>query len=138
MTQSLAKLLFNTIGILAVILGVIGIFVPLLPTTPFLLLASACFLRGSTRMHGWLISAPMIGEILRNYEENRVVPVRAKIIAMVMMWPSIIFAAYKVGKWPLQLMLFLIAAAVTIYLLRLPSTIHSQRLFEDKSPDGKP
>lgn len=121
MTRSLAKLLFNVVGIIAVILGVIGIFVPLLPTTPFLLLASACFLRGSTRMHNWLISAPMIGNILRNYEQNRVVPVRAKIIAIVMMWPSIIFAAYRVEKWPLQVMLFLIAAAVTIYLLRLPS-----------------
>jgi uncharacterized protein len=121
MTRSLAKLLLNLIGIIAVILGVIGVFVPLLPTTPFLLLASACFLRGSTRMHNWLIGAPLIGQILRNYEENRVVPVRAKVIAMVMMWPSIIFAAYKVGRWPLQVMLFLIAAAVTIYLLRLPS-----------------
>jgi uncharacterized protein len=121
MTRSLTKFLLNTVGVIAVLLGIIGIFLPLLPTTPFLLLASACFVRGSTRLHRRLMEAPVIGKIIRDYEENRVVPVRAKVIAMALMWPSMAFAAYRVGKWPLQVLLFLIAAAVTFYLLRLPS-----------------
>jgi uncharacterized membrane protein YbaN (DUF454 family) len=106
MTRSITKLLLNTVGVIAVLLGIIGIFIPLLPTTPFLLLASACFMRGSTRLHRWLVDAPVIGKILRNYEENRVVPVRAKVIALALMWPSMAFAAYKVGKWPVQVSCF--------------------------------
>jgi uncharacterized membrane protein YbaN (DUF454 family) len=61
-----------------VALGAIGIFVPLLPTTPFLLLAAACFVRGSARVHRWLLSTRPFGPIIREWQARRTIPVRAK------------------------------------------------------------
>lgn len=109
------------IGTVALVLGVIGIFVPLLPTTPFLLLASACYLRGSKRMHEWLLSHGTLGAYIRAYEEGRGIPLRAKVLALAMMWPSIAYAAYRVGSIWVALAFFLVAGGVTIHLLRLPT-----------------
>jgi uncharacterized membrane protein YbaN (DUF454 family) len=115
-------MLFNIVGTCALILGILGVFLPLLPTTPFLLLASACYLRGSARMHAWLLQAPVLGKIISDYESHRVVPVRAKITAILLLWPSILFAAFRVQKLPLAIVLIAIAIAVTVYLVRLPSS----------------
>lgn len=113
------KIALNTIGVLALLLGAIGIFLPLLPTTPFLLLASACFLRGSDRLHRWLISHPHCGKLIRDYEEKRAVPRRAKVLGIGMMWLSMSFSIYLVASPWLKLMLAAIAIAVTVYMLRL-------------------
>ncbi|WP_233575788.1 YbaN family protein [Noviherbaspirillum saxi] len=104
-------------------MAIIGIFLPLLPTTPFLLLASACFLRGSKTMHAWLRQTPLFGKILTEFEEHRTIPVRAKIIALLMIWPSMLFSMYMVQRLPLVIMLFAIAVGVSFYLLRFPSSI---------------
>lgn len=117
------KLVLNIFGVLAVLLGVLGIFLPLLPTTPFLLLASACFARGSTRMHNWLLSHGMFGEYLRNYEEGRGIPARAKALALVMMWSSLAYAAWRYESLGLRLLLLAVGVGVSTYLLRLPSYV---------------
>jgi uncharacterized membrane protein YbaN (DUF454 family) len=117
------KLLLNIVGVLALLLGVLGIFLPLLPTTPFLLLASACFARGSTRMHNWLLSHGMFGEYLRNYEAGRGIPARAKVLALVMMWSSLAYAAWRYESVVLRLALLAVGAGVSIYLLRLPTYV---------------
>jgi len=112
---------YVAVGILAVALGVIGIFVPLLPTTPFLLLASACFLRGSDRLHRWLLSHGRLGGYIRAFEEGRGIPRRAKIVAIGMLWISIAYAlAIVPGAWSAAALVAL-ALGVTIYLLRLPT-----------------
>ena len=111
--------LLNIFGTLALLLAILGIFLPLLPTTPFLLLASACYLRGSRRMHRWLLTNPLFGEYLRNYEEQRAIPLRAKIVALLLMWGSILFSVWKVEPLPLKLMLLAIATGVSVYLLRM-------------------
>ncbi len=113
------KITLNIIGTLAVILAILGIFLPLLPTTPFLLLASACYMRGSTRMHRWLLGNPLFGEYLRNIEEKRGIPLRAKIVALIMLWASILFSVYTVKWMVLKGMLLVIASAVSVYLLRM-------------------
>jgi len=113
------KPLLNIFGTLALLLAILGIFLPLLPTTPFLLLASACYLRGSRRMHRWLLTNPLFGEYLRNYEEQRAIPLRAKIVALLLMWGSILFSVWKVEPLPLKLMLLAIATGVSVYLLRM-------------------
>jgi uncharacterized protein len=115
------RALFATLGTLFLALGVIGIFLPLLPTTPFLLLASACYLRGSERMHGWLLSHGRLGAYIQAYEQGRGIPRRAKALALAMMWPSIGYAVYRYPYPWLQAALLLVAAGVTIYLLRLPT-----------------
>lgn len=117
------KLALNIIGCLAVLLGILGIFLPLLPTTPFLLLASACFARGSDRLHNWLLSHGTFGEYLRNFEEGRGIPARAKALALVMMWSSIGYAAWRTPHWWVQVLLLVVAVSVSIYLLRLPTCV---------------
>ena len=72
-------------GLISLLLGVIGIFVPLLPTTPFVLLAAACFSRGSTRCEHWLVTHPRFGPMVRDWREQHAVPLRAKQYAIGMM-----------------------------------------------------
>lgn len=73
------KLLLITAGWLAVILGVMGIFLPILPTTPFLILAASCFAKSSERFYTWLINSPLLGPIILDWQKNRVVSGRTKL-----------------------------------------------------------
>lgn len=111
------KIAYNVIGCLAVALGVLGIFLPLLPTTPFLLLASACFARGSTRLHAWLLSTRPFGQYLRDYEAGKGIPLRAKIVALTLMWVSLTVGIIRVPHLSLQLLLGAVGIGVTIYLV---------------------
>ena len=115
------KPLFAAAGALAVALGVLGIFLPLLPTTPFLLIASWCFVRGSPSAHRWLHSRPRLGPCLAAYEEGRGIPLRAKAIALCLMWLSIGSAILYVDIPWAQLAMAGVATGVTIYLARLPT-----------------
>jgi uncharacterized protein len=119
--ESLKNALFATAGTIFLALGILGIFLPLLPTTPFLLLASACYLRGSKRLHRWLLSHGTLGAYIRAFEEGRGIPRGAKITALGMLWVSMSFTIYWVARPWLQLMLLAIAVAVTVWILRLPT-----------------
>ena len=120
------KLFYNVAGVLAVILGVAGIFLPLLPTTPFLLLASACFARGSVRLHRWLLGHPVFGDYLTSFEAGRGIPLKGKIVATVMLWGSMLWSTRHLDSVALVLLLLLIGACVSTYMwcflptLRLP------------------
>ena len=121
------KPFYNVMGALAVVLGVIGIFVPLLPTTPFLLLASWCFARGSRRLHGWLLSHRVFGEYLRNFEAGRGIPLRAKIVATALLWSSLVMAMGRFDTLTVPAMLLLMGACVSIYLWRFLPTLRLER-----------
>lgn len=116
------KILLNVIGSVALLLALIGLVAPLLPTTPFLLLASACYLRGSRRMHRWLLSAPLFGPCLREYQLNRTIPLRAKVTAMLMLWPSLLWSMHQVQSLALQIMLLAIGVGVSVFLWTARST----------------
>ena len=120
--QALVKIVLTTVGILAIVLGVIGIFVPLLPTTPFLLLAAACFARSNKDMQNWLLNHRLFGSYLRNYEEGRGIPFRAKVLALVLMWSSLAYAAWRYESLWLRLLIVSTGAAVSMFLLRLPTS----------------
>jgi uncharacterized protein len=107
-------------GLIAVGLGTIGIFIPLLPTTPFYLLAAACFYRSSDRLYQSLTGNKWFGPYIRNYREHRAIPHHAKIMALIFLWGTIGYAVLAVldPLW-LRIILVAIAVAVTIYLLRL-------------------
>ena len=108
------------VGIIAVGLGAVGVFVPLLPTTPFLLLAAACFIRSSDRLYAWLIRHPWFGSYIRNYREHRAVTLRAKVVTLTLLWGVIGYSAFCVARaWWLRAALGAIAAGVTIHLLQL-------------------
>lgn len=90
------KLIFNVAGGVSVGLGFLGLFLPLLPTTPFLLLAAYCFSRGSPRLHDWLLSHPTMGPIIKDWNENRVIRPRVKIVAAItivlILTPALVFS----------------------------------------------
>ena len=114
------------VGSLSVALGTVGIFVPLLPTTPFLLLAAACFVRSSPRLYRWLITHRWFGTYIRNYREHRVIPLRFKVLALTLLWLSIGYAVLAVAEalW-LRLLLAGIAVAVTVHVALLRTELPS-------------
>ena len=108
------------VGTLSVALGILGIFLPILPTTPFLLLAAYCYARSSERFYQWLLNNRWFGEYIRNYREGRGMPLRDKIVTLTVLWLTIGFAvAFAVSAWWARLLLVGIASGVTIYLIRL-------------------
>ncbi|MFN3809206.1 MAG: YbaN family protein [Roseateles asaccharophilus] len=94
MTRQLLRLCWLLGGFASLALGVLGIFLPLLPTTPFVLLAAFCFSRGSARYEAWLLNHPRLGPVVRDWRATRAVPLRAKQLATVMMTLSSIWAGY--------------------------------------------
>lgn len=110
------------IGVIAVVLAVLGLFLPLLPTTPFLLLASACFARGSDRMHRWLLNHGVFGAYLRSFEEGQGIPLRGKVVAISLLWVSMTVSITMVQHLALRALLAAIAVAVTVYLWKFVPT----------------
>lgn len=111
------------IGWLSVALGVIGIFLPVLPTTPFLLLAAACFVRSSERFYHWLVDHPHLGPWIRDYLEGNGIPLSGKVYALVLMWASILFSCYLVPRPWAQGFMLTSAVLVSVYILR-QKTLH--------------
>lgn len=121
--MTLGKALLASLGVLATVVGLIGVVVPLLPTTPLLLLAAACFIRSSDRLYNRLVGNRWFGRHVRGYLERRVVPWRTKLVALVMLWGTMLLTISQVGSWGLRGVLALIAAVVTFYVLRLRSDL---------------
>jgi len=112
-------------GTIALALGIIGIAIPILPTTPFLLLAAACYLRGSSRMYDWLVGNRWFGRYLLDYMEGRGIPMRTKVLTLVILWFAIGFSAvFITTNLVLRIMLLAIAAGVTIHLARIKTRCH--------------
>ncbi|UCB53593.1 MAG: YbaN family protein [Candidatus Zixiibacteriota bacterium] len=107
-------------GTLCVGLGVLGIFLPLLPTTPFLLLAAACYGSSSRRFYHWLLNNRWFGSYLRDYKEKKRIAPRVKVWAISLLWVTILFCAFIVVDILLvRIALILIAGGVTIHILRI-------------------
>jgi hypothetical protein len=117
------KLFFNAAGTVALILAIAGLFLPLLPTTPFLLLASACYLRGSERLHRHLHQHRILGPYLTNFEAGRGIPARAKAWALGLMWLSLAISAWIIPLPWVRALLLIPGIGVSIYLLRLPTLV---------------
>jgi hypothetical protein len=114
--------LFMVLGSLALALGVLGIFLPLLPTTPFVLLAAACYARGSRRFHEWLLAQRTFGPIVHEWEQHRSIPYRTKLTAIALMsltlGISIVF--FVQPRW-LQAALAAMGLLLAVWMYRLPS-----------------
>ncbi|MDR0371553.1 MAG: YbaN family protein [Prevotellaceae bacterium] len=113
------KILLSIIGLVSLGVGLLGIFLPLLPTTPFLLLSATLFAKSSDRLYNWLITHKAFGECIRNFRENKTIPLRVKIISIGMMWTVMLCSIFLVlgGRLWLQAMLFVIAVGVTVHIL---------------------
>ncbi len=108
------------IGHASMALGFIGIFVPLLPTTPFVLLAAACYSRGSERFHTWLHEHPRFGPMITAWRENGAIGFRSKIVATVMVAASVTYSTIRLDA-PWSVLAVLIGGAVLTFLLSRPT-----------------
>jgi len=120
MTRSL-KYIVAALGWLCVILGVIGIFLPLLPTTPFLLLAAWLFTHSSERFHRWLCEHPKLGPVISIWKNGEGIDRTIRTRVLVCMWAGMLLSMMIVGKLWAVLMLSCIGIGVTAYILRLPT-----------------
>lgn len=110
------------IGWTAVTLGVIGIFLPLLPTTPFLLLAASCFAKSSERFHSWLLNQPHLGPYIHLYLDGKGIPARAKAYILSALWLTMTTSALLfVEPIGLKCLMLAIAVGVTIHILKMPT-----------------
>jgi hypothetical protein len=100
-------------------LAVLGVFLPLLPTTPFLLLASACYVRSSERLHGWLMGNRLLGGYIRNFKERRGVPLRAKVTTVALLWLPLLYSVYRLDVFWLELALVLMGVAWSALIFRM-------------------
>ncbi|MBV1915527.1 MAG: YbaN family protein [Pseudomonadales bacterium] len=116
----LLRVLLMIAGGVCVILGVIGIFLPVLPTTPFLLLAAACYVRSSERFYDWLLSHPSLGQYVLPYLDGSGMPRKAKRYTLIMLWLTMPLAIYLIPLWPVRILLALIGTSVSVYIIRLP------------------
>jgi hypothetical protein len=121
--------LWFTAGTICLVLGAIGIVLPILPTTPFLLASAACYYKSSSKMHKWLIHNKWFGEYIRNYQEGKGIPIKTKIIALTVLWVTIGVSTFFFLErilptflvLPMQLTMIIVAILVTIYMSRLPT-----------------
>lgn len=128
-------------GFLGLALGVLGIFLPLLPTTPFILLAAACFFRSSHRLYAWLLRQKFLGRRIRCYRVYKAISLRSKMISLALLWLTIGYSAFFVARavW-LKIVLFSIAAAVSLHLLRFRTLTREMmaQLEDDAAAPGAP
>lgn len=102
-----------------VALGAIGVFVPLLPTTPFLLLAAYLFFKSSDRLYNWLIRNKYFGNYIENYRKYKAITLRSKIFSLLLLWGSITYSSFCfVDEWWIRILLFVVAIGVSIHILR--------------------
>ena len=119
-TSNLSRCVLIIIGSFFTGLGILGIFLPLLPTTPFLLLAAVCYIRSSERFYNWLMNNKWLGRYIKNYLEGRGVSLKSKILSISLLWITIGYSVFfVVNIFPIRVILILIAIGVTIHLLSI-------------------
>ena len=122
------KYILAFLGTVSLMLGVLGIFLPVLPTTPFLLLAAALYLRSSRRLYNWLLSHKHLGPYIKNFYEKRAIPLRVKIVSVSLLWITLLYCAFFVASaWWMSILFIAIAAGVTVHILGYKTLRPSQK-----------
>lgn len=116
------RVFFVALGTLFVLIGIAGAFLPVLPTTPFMLLAAACYARASTRFYNWLLNNPVFGPTILEWRRHRSLPWRVKLTAIVMMALTLgVSVVFFVRPLALQLAVTVFGVLLAVYLYRIPS-----------------
>lgn len=114
------RVVLVVLGFIFLGLGILGAFLPLLPTTPFLLLSAACFARSSEKFYNWLLNHKVFGSYIRNYRERRAITLRGKVVSLVVMWLVMGYTAlFALSNIFLKILVVLIGIGVTKHILSL-------------------
>jgi uncharacterized protein len=114
------RAIWTAAGIFFLIIGVAGVILPMMPGTVFLFIASACFLRGSERLHRWLHAHPVLGPQVRRFTGEEPMPRRAKVAAIVAMWVAVVISMAATKIIAVQVTLAALAVAGTWFIARRP------------------
>ena len=116
------RTIYFVLGTISFAIACIGVVLPILPTTPFLLLAVACYLRSSKRMYNWLLNHKLFGQYIKNYLEGKGMCLRAKLISLAFLWTIIAYSAlFVMPMLIVQVILLIVALAVTMHLTLMPT-----------------
>jgi len=117
------KVLFITLGTFFVGIAVVGIIIPILPTTPFLLLSAALYARSSKRFYDWLLNNRLFGKYIKNYREGKGIPVYLKIMVIILLWTTISLSiVFAVELLLVRILLAVIALCVSIHILKIKTS----------------
>lgn len=112
------KMILTIVGLISLALGITGIFLPVLPTTPFLLLSAALFLKSNKGLYDWLLDHPRLGTYIRNFMEYKAIPLRIKILSVSMVWMTLSCCAiFVVEHWLFRVFFIVLAIGITIHIL---------------------
>ena len=111
-------------GTITLILGIIGIFIPILPTTPFLLISAAAYAKSSSRFHHWLLNNKILGFYIRNYKEGLGMPLKVKILTLTLLWVTIAISVLLISIIWVQILLIIIAVSVSIHIILIKPKKH--------------
>jgi len=112
------KIVYIILGSISLALGTLGIFLPLLPTTPFYLLTAWLYMRGSEKMYRRVMSNKYFGAIVRDFQEDKSISLKTKIVIVSMLWTTILLSAWlAVSAWWIRILLLVVAVGVTIHVL---------------------
>lgn len=122
--HSIKKCVYIIVGSLSLILGIVGVFIPVLPTTPFLLLASFFYLRSSERMYNWLMNHKIFGAYIYSYLTYKAIQKKTKVGTMIFLWSTLIVSMILVSSLHIRIFLLAVGVAVTAHLLMLKTLSH--------------
>ena len=105
-------------GSLSLVLGLLGIVLPLLPTTPFLLLSATRYFHGSDRLYRWLMAHPTLGPYIRSFRKEKAIPLRAKVVSVSLVWITLLYCIiFVLEPLGLRILLLLLAVGISWHIL---------------------
>lgn len=112
------RLFLTLMGLISLGLGILGAFLPVLPTTPLLLLSAALFLRGNEKLYDWLMNHPKLGTYISNFTKHKAIPLRVKVVSITFLWLTLLNCAiFVTDHIALRLFFLVLAVAVTLHIL---------------------
>lgn len=121
-SEKMIRSIYIVVGTIALVIGAIGLFLPVIPTTPLVILAASCYYRGSERLHAWILRSRWFGDTIKNYQAGRGLTRDTKVRAIFLMWMTIIISVwFFVSNHFARIAMIGVAICVTVYLVRLPT-----------------
>lgn len=113
----LIKILLGVLGSLFLTIGIIGIFLPILPTAPFLVVSAGCFAKSSEAMHNWLLTNRLFGKYIRNHQEGKGLPLKMRLISVALLWFALSLSIIYCVHLPVRILLVVVGFGVTIHIM---------------------